>query len=260
LVNLFDTYHGLDDGNFREYYHDAQLAWGEVIDLFKLGYCTLAQRGLAERLYFGICSRVLNKVRRLDEVPEEFGDLERVLADTYFCNWSIFQSLPDSWAVDQLFPILPIHRLNERPTCRGVLADITCDSDGRVDRFIGGRTPGTPKRVLELHSYTGGDYFLAVCLVGAYQEILGDLHNLFGDTNAVHVSIGEDGETNIDEIIEGDTVNEVLHYVQYSSDQLMRSLRKRIERALREKKLTLEQSRRLRRFYESGLAGYTYLA
>ena len=256
LVNLFDTYEGLDEQNFREYYHDAQLAWKETIDLFKLGYCTLEQRGLAERIYFGICSRVLGIVRQLDEVPEDFANLERMLADTYFCNWSIFQSLPDSWAVGQLFPILPIHRLDERPTCRGVLADITCDSDGRVDRFIDHREP---KAVLELHPYTGSDYYLAVCLVGAYQEILGDLHNLFGDTNAVHVSVGDDGHISIDEVIEGDTVNEVLQYVQYSSQELIRSMRKRIERALREKKLTLNQSRLLLRFYESGLKGYTYL-
>ncbi len=256
LANLFDTYHDLTEANFREYYHDAQLAWKEAIDLFKMGYCTLEQHGLAERLYFGICSRVLSIVRRLDAVPEEFAGLERVLADTYFCNWSVFQSLPDSWAIGQLFPILPTHRLDEYPACRGVLADITCDSDGRVDRFIGAREA---KRVLELHPYTGSDYYLAVCLVGAYQEILGDLHNLFGDTNAVHVSLGEDGEVNIDEIIEGDTVNEVLHYVQYSSQDLLRAMRKRIERAVRERKLTLEQSRLLRRFYESGLTGYTYL-
>ena len=256
LINLFETYEGLTESNFHEYYHDAQLAWDQIINLFKLGYCTLDQRALAERLYFGICSRVHHIVRNLPEVPDDFAHLERMLADTYFCNWSVFQSLPDSWAVDQLFPILPIHRLNERPVCRGVLADITCDSDGRVDRFIGAHES---KCVLELHPYTGHDYYLGVCLVGAYQEILGDLHNLFGDTNAVHVTLGDDGHVAIEEVIEGDTVDEVLHYVQYGSEELMRRMRKCIERALRENRLTLDQSRLLLRFYESGLKSYTYL-
>lgn len=256
IVNLFDAYIGLTSANLTEYYHDAQLARDQMLNLFNLGYCSLEQRSLAERLYFGLCSRILKFVRKLEYIPEEFEHLQSALSDTYFCNYSIFQSMPDSWAIDQLFPIMPIHRLDEPPTCRGILADVTCDSDGKVDRFIDRRDV---KHVLELHPYKGEDYFMAAFLVGAYQEILGDLHNLFGDTNTVHVSIGEDGEAHIDEVVEGDTVREVLAYVQFSADELMRSMRKSIEKALREKKLTLKESRTLLRFYESGLKGYTYL-
>jgi arginine decarboxylase len=256
VVNMFDTYHGLNENNYAEYYHDAQLAKEEVLNLFNLGYCSLEQRSLAERLYYALSSKVNKIVRAMEFIPEEFSGLESMLSDTYFCNYSVFQSMPDSWAIDQLFPIMPIHRLNEQPTSRGILADITCDSDGKVDRFIGTRCV---KPVLELHDYKHEDYFLAVFLVGAYQEILGDLHNLLGDTNAVHVSVGPDGNASIDEVIEGDTVREVLQYVQFSADDLMRQMRKAIERALREKKVTLDESRVLLKFYEQGLKGYTYL-
>jgi arginine decarboxylase len=179
-----------------------------------------------------------------------------MLSDTYFSNFTIFQSMPDSWAIDQLFPIMPIHRLEEEPNCRGILADITCDSDGKVDRFIDRRHV---KSVLELHPYRGDDYCLAAFLVGAYQEILGDLHNLLGDTNAVHVTVDETGHCSIDEVIEGDTVREVLQYVQFSADELLRAMRKTVEKALREQKLSLDESRVLLKFYESGLEGYTYL-
>ena len=257
VVALFDTYSGLNETNFAEYYHDAQLAKDSVLNLFNLGYCSLEQRSLAERLFFGICSKVLNIVRRMEYVPEEFEGLESMLSDTYFCNYSVFQSMPDSWAIDQLFPIMPIHRLGEQPTCRGILADITCDSDGKVDRFIDRRDV---KHVLELHPYEPGkDYFIATFLVGAYQEILGDLHNLLGDTNAVHVSIDETGRLSVDEVVEGDTVREVLNYVQFDAEDLKRTMRKRVERALREQKLTLDESRVLLKFYENGLEGYTYL-
>lgn len=256
VVNLYDTYRGLNQSNFMEYYHDAQLAREMVLNLFNLGYCTLEQRSLAERLFWGVCSRVLDIVRHMEYVPDEFRNLESMLSDTYFCNYSIFQSMPDSWAIDQLFPIMPIHRLGEEPTCRGILADITCDSDGKVDRFI---DKWDVKNVLELHPFDGTDYVLAAFMVGAYQEILGDLHNLLGDTNAVHVSVDENGRFTIDEVIEGDTVREVLQYVQFSADELKRAMRKSIERALRDQKLTVDESRVLLKFYEDGLEGYTYL-
>jgi len=256
IANLFDTCAGVNEQNYMEYYHDAHVSRDAVLNLFSLGYCTLEQRSIAERLFFAICSKVLNIVRKLDYVPDEFQGLEAMLSDTYFCNMSIFQSIPDSWAIDQLFPIMPIHRLNEEPTCRGVLADITCDSDGKIDRFIDRRQV---KNVLELHPYNGEDYFVAAFLVGAYQEILGDLHNLLGDTNAVHVAIEDDGNYSIDEVIEGDTVREVLQYVQFSADELMRAMRKTVEKALREQKLSLDESRVLLKFYENGLEGYTYL-
>ncbi len=256
VVNLFDAYQGINETNFTEYFHDAQLAKESTLHLFNLGYCSLEHRSLAERLFFGLGTKVLKIIRRLNYQSEEFAGLDQLLSDTYFCNVSIFQSMPDSWAIDQLFPIMPLHKLTEEPTCRGILADITCDSDGKIDRFIGRREP---KPVLDLHEYDGGDYLLGAFLVGAYQEILGDLHNLLGDTNAVHVRLGEDGSPMIEEVVEGDTVQEVLKYVQFDAEDLMRSMRKHVERALRDGKLTLDESRVLLRFYEQGLKGYTYL-
>jgi len=256
IVTLFEAYQGINRDNFREYYHDAQVARDGMLNLFNLGYCSLANRSLGEQWFFGLCSKVLHIVRSLDAIPEEFEDLETMLSEIYFCNYSIFQSMPDNWAIDQLFPIMPIHRLEQPPTCRGILADITCDSDGTVNRFIDHRDV---KPVLELHPFTGEEYYLAAFLIGAYQEILGDLHNLFGDTNAVHVSLDEHGQVEINEVIQGDTVREVLHYVQFSADDLMRSMRQRVEKALRDKRISIDESRVFLRFYESGLTGYTYL-
>ena len=179
-----------------------------------------------------------------------------LLSDTYFCNFSVFQSMPDSWAIKQLFPIMPIHRLNEAPTRRAVLGDITCDSDGKIDQFIDLRDV---RNTLELHPFNGEPYYLGAFLIGAYQEILGDLHNLLGDTNAVHVNIEEDGTYTIDDFIPGDTVREVLHYVQFSAEKLIERMRKDVEKALRYNKISMKESREFLRFYESGMEGYTYL-
>ncbi len=224
--------------------------------MFNLGYLSLEFRGLAERLYWATCAKVRDFCRKLDEVPEELEGLEAQLSDTYFCNFSVFQSLPDSWAIDQLFPIMPIHRLTEKPTRNAVLADITCDSDGKIDRFIDRRDV---RDVLELHPLNGKEYYLGIFLVGAYQEILGDLHNLFGDTNDVQVRLGEGGGYFIDHVQQGDTVTEVLRYVSYQRDDLVERLRRSAEAALRSGKITLDESRYILRAYEEGLAGYTYL-
>jgi arginine decarboxylase len=211
---------------------------------------------LAEDIYWALCQRILKLTRELDEVPEELEGLEKALADTYFCNFSVFQSAPDSWAIDQLFPVMPLHRLHEEPMRRAVLADITCDSDGKIDRFIDRRDV---KSVLELHPLNGEDYFLGLFLVGAYQEILGDLHNLFGDTNTLLVSLTEGGGYRIEHVVAGDTVAEVLRYVCYDRDELVARLRHATETAVQEKRITLEQARQLLRMYEDGLSGYTYL-
>ncbi len=256
IADLFATYHGLSKKNYVESYHDAQQAVDEVLNLFNLGYLSIELRGLSERLFWAFTNKLLKLVRELDYVPEELQGLETVLSDTYFCNFSVFQSLPDSWAINQLFPIMPIHRLNEEPTRRGILGDITCDSDGKIDQFIDLRDV---KNVLELHPYNGQPYYLGAFLLGAYQEILGDLHNLFGDTNAVHVSVDDDGEIVLESVIKGDTVREVLNYVQYSSDELLSRMRRDVERAVRANKISLEESRMFLRFYEAGLEGYTYL-
>ncbi len=256
ISDLFSIYRDLSKKNIIESYHDAVQAADEAMNLFNLGYLSIELRALNERLFWALCGKMLKLVRELDFVPEELQGLEALLSDTYFCNFSIFQSMPDSWAIKQLFPIMPIHRLNEPPTRRAVLGDITCDSDGKIDQFIDLRDV---RNTLELHPYDGKPYYLGAFLLGAYQEILGDLHNLFGDTNAVHVSLEDNGEINLDAVIKGDTVREVLHYVQYSAEELASRMRKDVERAVRAGKLSIDEARQLQSFYESGLEGYTYL-
>jgi arginine decarboxylase len=256
LVDLQETYRSLCSKNLLESFHDAQQALDSALNLFSLGYLPLAQRSQAEKLYWTICRRVHRMAKELEFFPEDLEGLDGMLADTYFCNFSLFQSMPDSWAVKQLFPIMPIHRLDEMPSRSGVLGDISCDSDGKIDQFIDRRDV---KRTLPLHPFNGEPYVLGAFLVGAYQEILGDLHNLFGDTNAVHVSLGENGDVLLDTVIRGDTVREVLDYVQFNSKALLEEFRRDVEIALREGKIGYEESGRLLRFYEDGLNGYTYL-
>jgi arginine decarboxylase len=254
--NLYDTHKELTSKNLLEAYHDAMQYKDESLTLFALGHLSLEERVLAEDYFWGICQKLLRLTRDMEDVPEELEGLERLLADTYFCNFSLFQSIPDSWAVNQLFPIMPIHRLHEEPSRRAVLADITCDSDGKIDAFIDRRDV---KNVIELHPLNGEEYYLGFFLVGAYQEILGDLHNLFGDTNTVHVSITANGEYRLDRVVAGDTVTDVLQYVSYSREELLTSLRGTLERALQAKRITLEESRHLLKIYEAGLSSYTYL-
>jgi arginine decarboxylase len=256
LHDLLETFRGLSTKNLLESYHDAQQALDSALNLFSLGYLPLEQRSLAENLFWAISRRIQRLVKDLDEKPEELENLDAQLSDTYFCNFSLFQSMPDSWAIKQLFPIMPVHRLNEMPSRHAVLGDISCDSDGKVDQFIDRRDV---KRTLPLHSFNGAPYFLGTFLVGAYQEILGDLHNLFGDTNAVHVSLDEHGEVILDTVIRGDTVAEVLDYVQFHARTLLDQFRRDVERAVRDGKIGYEESGRLLRFYEDGLYGYTYL-
>jgi arginine decarboxylase len=256
LIDLQETNRSLSAKNLLESYHDAQQALDQALNLFSLGYLSLEQRCLAENLFWAITRRIQKSARELDYFPEELEGLDPMLSDTYFCNFSLFQSMPDSWAIKQLFPIMPIHRLEEEPVRHAVLGDITCDSDGKVDQFIDRRDV---KRTLALHPFDGKEYYLGAFLLGAYQEILGDLHNLFGDTNTVHVRLGESGEVILDSVIKGDTVREVLNYVQFNSDALVTKLRKDVETALRESRLTYEESGQLLHFYEEGLHGYTYL-
>jgi arginine decarboxylase len=256
LIDLVETNKNLSSKNMLESYHDAQQALDQALNLFSLGYLSLEQRCIAENLYWSISRNIQKQARELDYFPEELEGIEAMLSDTYFCNFSLFQSMPDSWAIKQLFPLMPIHRLEEEPIRHAVLGDITCDSDGKVDAFIDRRDV---KRTLLLHPFNGGDYYLGAFLVGAYQEILGDLHNLFGDTNTVHVRLGSAGEVILDSVIKGDTVREVLNYVQFNSDALVIKLRRDVESGLREGRLTYEESGSLLRFYEEGLHGYTYL-
>jgi arginine decarboxylase len=256
IIDLLDTYHNLNLRNALESYHDAQQALDMALNLFNGGYMPLDQRCQAENLYWAISVKLHRLVQQMDEVPEELQGLDEALSDTYFCNFSLFQSIPDSWAIRQLFPIMPIHRLAERPTSFAVLGDITCDSDGKIDQFIDRRDV---KRTLPLHPFNGAPYFLGVFLVGAYQEILGDMHNLFGDTHAVHVSLDADDGVVLDEVVKGDTVREVLDYVEFDAEVLVGKLRSDVETAVRDGRIGYEEAGRMLRFYEDGLQGYTYL-
>ena len=256
LIDLRETYQNLSIRNALESFHDAQQALDMALNLFNGGYLPLDQRCEAETLYWAICAKLQRLIQQLDEVPEDLQSLDEMLADTYFCNFSLFQSMPDSWAIKQLFPVMPIHRLDKPPTNHAVLGDITCDSDGKIDQFIDRRDV---KRTLPLHTLNGDPYYLAVFLIGAYQEILGDMHNLFGDTHAVHVTLDAQGGVVLDAVIKGDTVREVLQYVDFDINALVNKLRADVESAVRENRMTYEESGQLLKFYEEGLGGYTYL-
>jgi arginine decarboxylase len=255
IQNLYETYQSVSRKNYLEAYHDSLQLKEEAITAFNLGFLDLKARARVEELFWATCERILKIVRDLPYVPDDLEGLERQLSDTYYCNFSLFQSLPDHWAVRQLFPTMPIDRLNKAPSRRAVLADLTCDSDGKMDEFIDLRDV---KHFLDLHPINGEPYFIATFLVGAYQEILGDLHNLFGDTDAVHVRLDGD-DYRVDHVVEGDSVTEVLSYVQYSKEDLVARVRRAVENALREKLLTPAESGRLMRRYEEALEGYTYL-
>jgi arginine decarboxylase len=255
--DLFDAYRSVSERRLVECYHDALTAREQILQMFNLGLLSLEFRALAERLYWATCTKLRDYCRKLERAPEELEDLETTLSDTYFCNFSVFQSLPDSWAIDQLFPVMPIHRLDERPTRTGVLADITCDSDGKIDHFVSLRDV---KRALELHELKAGEkYYLAAFLVGAYQETLGDLHNLFGDTHVVHIRLHDQGGWWIEEIVKGDTANKVLEYMEYDVAELPPALARDCERAIRAGRMTIAESQLLKRFYEKELDGYAYL-
>ncbi|MCX7405245.1 MAG: biosynthetic arginine decarboxylase [Planctomycetia bacterium] len=256
LHDLLETYQNINARNLLESFHDAQQSLDTAMNLFASGYLPLDQRSTVENLYWSICRKIYKLTKQLEFVPEELEGLEALLSDTYFCNFSLFQSIPDSWAIKQLFPVMPIHRLNERPTRAAVLGDVTCDSDGKIDQFIDRRDV---KRTLPLHAWLKEPYYLGAFLIGAYQEILGDLHNLFGDTNAVHVSTDDRGEVVLDAVIKGDTVREVLGYVEFDANQLVHRLRDSIEQAVREGRICDVQAGKFLKFYEEGLGGYTYL-
>ncbi len=255
IQQLIETWRSVSRKNFQEAYHDALQLKEEATSLFNLGLLDLRGRARVEQLFWGCCEAILKIIRELDYVPDDLEGLEKGLADTYYGNFSVFQSVPDHWAVRQLFPTMPLHRLNERPLRRAVIADLTCDSDGKMDQFIDLRDV---KSSLELHTFDGKPYYIGVFLVGAYQEILGDLHNLFGDTNAVHITLDETGYR-VEHVVEGDSVTEVLGYVQFPKQVLVQRMRQANEEALRRGLLTFEESALLMRRYDEGLSGYTYL-
>ncbi|MEX0677806.1 MAG: biosynthetic arginine decarboxylase [Pirellulales bacterium] len=256
LRDLLDTYQNVTVRNVLEAYHDATGSLDMAMSLFSGGYLPLVERSTAENLFWAICHKIQRLTKQLEFVPEELENLDALLSDTYFCNFSLFQSMPDSWAIKQIFPVMPIHRLEERPTRHAVLGDITCDSDGKIEQFIDRRDV---KRTLPLHSFNGEPYYLGAFLLGAYQEILGDMHNLFGDTNAVHVSMDDSGQVVLETVIKGDSVREVLDYVEFNVEGLRSQFRAAVELAVRESRIGYEEAGRFLRFYEDGLEGYTYL-
>jgi len=253
---MYSLYREINVPNLLETWHDAQQNREEVLDSFPLGHIDLVTRAQVERLFWAIARRACTIAKTLKHVPDELSGLTKMLADKYFCNFSLFQSLPDSWAIDQIFPIMPIHRLDEKPERQVTLQDITCDSDGKIENFI-----STSNRAycLPLHDLRPGEpYYVGVFLVGAYQEILGDLHNLFGDTNAVHITVGGKGY-HIDQVIDGETVAEVLDYVQYSSKRLVRTVESWVTQSVKRGLITLQEGKEFLSNYRSGLYGYTYL-
>ncbi|HIA63685.1 MAG TPA: biosynthetic arginine decarboxylase [Planctomycetaceae bacterium] len=256
LADLDQTHEELNPDNLHESFHDAQQALETAINMFSTGHITLVQRSRAENLFWSICRKIQQLALQLEEIPKDLRLLEAMLAPTYLCNFSLFQSIPDSWAIKQLFPVMPIHRLHQPPTCPAVLGDMTCDSDGRIDRFISG---GASAATLMLHPLGNEPYYLAGLLVGAYQEILGDLHNLFGDTHAVHVDINEVGEVVLETVIPGDTVSEVLEYVCFDRENLLARLEKSVDSAVRQGRLNQAEAKRFLEYYDQGLDGYTYL-
>ena len=256
LKELYSLWSTLNQTRMHETWHDAQQIREEALDRFSLGLLDLQTRAKIEKLFWSIAKEVQQMTNGMKHISEELTTLPKLLSDKYFCNFSLFQSLPDSWAIDQIFPIIPIQRLDEKPDRSATLQDITCDSDGKIDNFISTRNLSY---YLPVHSLKPKEpYYIGVFLVGAYQEILGDLHNLFGDTNAVHVSVDDKGYS-IDQIIDGETVAEVLEYVQYNPKKLVRTVETWVTSSVKSGIITAEEGKEFLSNYRSGLYGYTYL-
>lgn len=256
VKDLYDIWDNLNPRTMLEDWHDAEQIRDEALDLFSHGIVDLQTRAEIERMYWSVCREINSLAKSLKHTPEELKNLDKILADKYFCNFSLFQSLPDAWAVDQLFPVVPLQRLNERPTRSATLQDITCDSDGKITNFVTNRNIS---HILPVHTLRKNEpYYLGVFLVGAYQEILGDMHNLFGDTNAAHITV-KDGRYHIDQIFDGETVEEVLNYVQYNPKKLVRQLEVWVTKSVKQGKISLEEGKEFLSNYRSGLYGYTYL-
>ena len=253
---LYNSWDNLNQPRLIETWHDALQIREEALDLFGLGLIDLRTRAQIERLFWSIARDVYDMANEIKHAPEELKKIAKMLPDKYFCNFSLFQSLPDSWAIDQIFPIMPISRLDEKPNRSATLQDITCDSDGKIDNFISTKNFNYH---LPVHALNAKEpYYIGVFLVGAYQEILGDLHNLFGDTNAVHVSVYKD-RYEIDQVIDGETVAEVLDYVQYNPKKMVRSVETWVTTSMKSGVITPEEGREFLSNYRSGLYGYTYL-
>lgn len=256
VKEMYELWDNVNQTRMLETWHDALQIREEALDRYSLGVLDLITRAKVERLFWSIAQDIHQIATSMKHAPDEFRNMSKILSDKYFCNFSLFQSLPDSWAIDQIFPIMPIHRLDEKPTRNATLQDITCDSDGKIDNFIATRNIS---HYLPVHPLKAKDtYYIGVFLVGAYQEILGDLHNLFGDTNAVHISVNKEGYE-IDQVIDGETVAEVLEYVQYNPKKLVRTVETWVTSSVKAGKISAEEGKEFLSNYRSGLYGYTYL-
>ena len=256
VKDLYEIWDNLTQRSALENWHDAQQIREETLELFSHGLIDLRTRAQIEKLYWSVTREIKQIAAQMKRVPEELNKVNKLLADKYFCNFSLFQSLPDSWGIGQVFPIMPLQRLGERPDRQATLQDITCDSDGKVGSYI---VENTIANSLPVHSLRGGEpYYLGVFLVGAYQEILGDMHNLFGDTNAVHISVTKDGYK-IDQTIDGETIDDVLDYVDWDGKKMVRMLEAWVARSVKQGRITLEEGKEFLNTYRSGLYGYTYL-
>jgi arginine decarboxylase len=252
---MLETLESVTIRNLQECLNDIIYYRDEIRHLFLHGKVSLRERSLAEQIFWTTINRIATLAQDLKHIPPELADIDRVLSDIYYCNFSVFQSLPDSWAIGQLFPVMPIHRLDQEPTRKGIIADITCDCDGKIDQFIDRRGM---RRYLPLHEpKPDQDYILGTFLVGAYQETLGDLHNLLGDTNVVTVRLEDGGYVLVNEL-EGDSVADVLDYVEYDPKRLLTRFRKLAEQAVRHGRITPAERREIVQLYEGGLRGYTY--
>jgi arginine decarboxylase len=256
LRELKEMLDGMTRKNHREYYHDALEKREELYGLFDLGYLSLRERALGERIFDAICRLAVHHAKEDRFVPEEFEDLEKRLVTKYIANFSVFQSIPDSWALDQLFPVVPIHRLDEEPVVQATLCDVTCDSDGEIDRFVDLRDV---KDALELHELDGHPYYVAILMIGAYQDVLGDYHNLFGIVDEAHVEVGPGKRVRVTELQAGDAARDVLRLFSYDPDQMLRSVQSQAKAAVREKRLTKAQATAIADEYREALDAYTYL-
>lgn len=256
IKNLYEANQAITPKNIQESYNDALYYRDQIRDLFKHGRITLRERAMSEKIFWNSINSIAKMKKKLRFVPEALEDIESAIADIYYCNFSLFQSLPDSWAIDQLFPIMPLQRLLECPSTNAVLADITCDCDGKIDHFIGNHDI---KQTLPVHKLNDSeDYYFGAFLVGAYQETLGDLHNLFGDTNIVSIKISENGECDLVNEIKGDTVSDVLSYVEFDPKQMRRNFRVSAEKAVKEGSISPSEHRKIMDAFDAGLSGYTY--
>lgn len=256
IRNLFDVNKNLTLKNIQECYNDALYYRDEIRDMFKHGKISLRERSFAEKIFWNTISRIAKEKDKLKQAPPDLEDIESAISDIYYCNFSVFQSIPDSWAIDQLFPVMPLHRLLEMPKRNAVIADITCDCDGKIDRFIDLHDVRTTLPLHELKN--GDDYYLGVFLVGAYQETLGDLHNLFGDTNVVSVRIKPDGTYDLVKELHGDSVADVLSYVEFDPKDMLVRFRETAEAAIHDGLISASERPEIMKAYDNGLRGYTY--